>query len=187
MLLFKAVSILDYNDDVKDMISFEDLISDTTIKEEYKKTFLLNIFKKIIKMMKNDCTIENNVKTLFRQSTNKQVTTIAIIRNYLNYELTQDDATLMNTWFCAYFSKSNRRKSFSDDFKQELYLKQRGLCAVCGEPLDKNISKNHIDHIIPWILVGDELPNNYQYLCSFCNESKSCHTDYIFKRLLKLN
>lgn len=169
------------------MISFEDLATDINIKEEYKKTFLLNIFKKIVTKMRNDYTIEKNIKTLYKQSTNNHITTIAIIRNYLKYELTPSDAELMYTWFKAHFNKSDRRKGFSDNFKQELYRIQGGLCAVCGEPLDKDLSKNHVDHIIPWTLVGDELPNNYQYLCSYCNESKSCHTDYIFKSLLKLN
>ena len=169
------------------MVSFEDLATDDNIREEYKKTFLLNIFKKIVTKMKNDATIAKNIRVLYRQSTNKHITTMAIVRNYLNYEMTLSDAELMYTWFNAYLNKSDRRKGFSDDFKQKLYEKQNGMCAVCGEPLDKLSSNNHVDHIIPWMLVGDELPDNYQYLCSSCNECKSCHTDYIFKSLLKLN
>lgn len=169
------------------MVSFEDLATDIKIKEEYKKTFLLNIFKKIVAKMKIDYAVEKNIKALYKQSTNKHITTTAIVRNYLNYEMTPSDAELMYTWFNAYLNKSDRRKGFSDDFKQQLYEKQNGMCAVCGEPLDKQLSNNHVDHIIPWTLVGDELSDNYQYLCSSCNESKSCHTDYIFKSLLKLN
>ncbi len=169
------------------MVSFEDLATDENIKQEYKKTFLLNIFKKIVAKMKNDDAIAVRIKTLFRQSTNKIATTVAVVRNYLGYEMTQLDAELVFTWFNAHFNKSERRKPFSDEFKQQLYNRQNGLCAVCGEPLDKDLSKNHVDHIIPWTLVGDELPDNYQYLCCYCNESKSSHTDYIFKSLLKLN
>jgi len=168
------------------MTSFDNLATNECIKEEYKKTFLLNIFKKIIAKMRNDNAVLKNVRTLFQQSTDKTVTTVVIVRNYLNYELAPVDADLMTTWFKAYFNKSERRKAFSDDFKRSLYAKQKGLCAVCGEPLGNDFSQIHVDHIIPWVLVGDELPDNYQYLCSFCNESKSCQTDYIFKSLIKL-
>ena len=168
------------------MISFEDLVTNENIKEEYKKTFLLNLFKKIVAKMRKDEKTANNIKNLFKQSTNKYITTKAIIRNSFNYEITQSDAELMYTWFNAYFNKTGRRRGFTNEFKEKLYKKQNGLCAICGEPLGTDYSKIHIDHIVPWVLVGDELPNNYQYLCSFCNESKSCHTDYIFKSLLKL-
>ena len=64
---------------------------------------------------------------------------------------------------------------------------QNGRCVVCGELFDKDLSKVHIDHIIPWMLVGDELKNNYQCLCETCNECKSAHTDYMFRNLIKLN
>lgn len=93
----------------------------------------------------------------------------------------------MCEWILAHLRKSDKRKRFTTEYKQELYNKQKGKCMVCGEPLGNDFSKIHIDHIIPWVLVGDEIPNNYQCLCETCNESKSCHTDYIFKSLLNLN
>ena len=109
-----------------------------------------------------------------------------ILNNVFKYDASDSDAELFNCWVNAYLNKSDRRKKFSDDFKENLFLKQGGLCAVCGEKLDNDFSKIHVDHIIPWSLVGDELKDNYQYLCSTCNESKSCHTDYIFKSLINL-
>ena len=69
---------------------------------------------------------------------------------------------------------------------EELFKEQNGKCAVCGENLGDNWSIIHVDHIIPWALVGDELKDNYQVLCETCNESKSANTDYIFKNLIKL-
>ena len=54
---------------------------------------------------------------------------------------------------------------------------------ICGEPLGPVMAKIHVDHIIPWKLVGDELNDNYQALCETCNECKSARTDYIFKAL----
>ena len=169
------------------MVSFDELATNESIKEEYKKTFLLNVFKKIVIRMKNDPDYKRHVRQLFKESTNTTLTATAIVRNCLKYELAQVDAVLMCEWLTAFLRKSDRRKPFTDDFKKSLYDKQNGVCAVCGELLGEDFSKIHVDHIIPWTLVGDELKDNYQYLCSFCNESKSCHTDFIFKSLLKLN
>ena len=90
---------------------------------------------------------------------------------------------MLETWLSANLRKDNRRHKLSSEIKSELYKKQKGRCAVCGEPLDTN---SHVDHIIPWSLVGDELSSNYQYLCESCNESKSASIDYIFKSLIGL-
>ena len=136
--------------------------------------------------MKRDNDYRLHIQKLYRQSTNKVITSKVILNNVFKYDASDSDAELFNCWVNAYLNKSDRRKKFSDDFKENLFLKQGGLCAVCGEKLDNDFSKIHVDHIIPWSLVGDELKDNYQYLCSTCNESKSCHTDYIFKSLINL-
>lgn len=31
----------------------------------------------------------------------------------------------------------------------------------------------HVDHIVPWDYVGDELENNKRVLCAACNRKKS--------------
>ena len=123
---------------------------------------------------------------MYRQSTDKRVTTQVVLKRDFNYDADTYETSIFTEWITAHFNKSVRRKGFTDAFRRTLYEQQKGLCAVCGEPLGNDYSKIHVDHIIPWVLVGDELKDNYQYLCSTCNESKSCHTDYIFKNLLKL-
>lgn len=137
--------------------------------------------------MNRDEHYRTHVRKLFLQSTDENVTTRVLMSQTYNYELTIEDAMLVRTWFDAYLKKSNKRKPFTQEFKLSLYHKQNGMCMVCGEPLGSNMSKVHVDHIIPWMLVGDELRDNYQCLCETCNECKSAQTDYIFKNLLKLN
>lgn len=168
------------------MVSLEDLASNEEIKAEYRRSLLLNILKKLVGRMKRDDNYRLHILNLYRQSTNKVITSKAILNNDFKYDASESDAELFNIWIVAHLNKSDRRKGFSDSFKKELFNKQHGLCAVCGERLGNDFSKIHVDHIIPWTLVGDELKDNYQYLCSTCNECKSCHTDYIFKSLINL-
>jgi len=169
------------------MASLEELASNDLIKEEYRKSLLLNLLKKLVGKMQKDAGFKNHIWTLYKQSTSKEKTTSIILKKNFDYDALESDISTMTTWIEAYFKKSDKRKIISMDFKQKLYEKQAGKCAVCGEPLGNDFSKIHVDHIIPWVLVGDELEDNYQYLCSICNESKSSHTDYIFKSLINLN
>lgn len=169
------------------MATLEELASNELIKNEYRRSLLLNLLKKLVGKMNKDSKFKTHVVNLYKQSTDKKVTTRVLIKQCFDYDANESDTDLLTIWIDAHFNKSDRRKSFTDDFKRNIYDKQKGICSVCGEPLGSDFSKIHVDHIIPWVLVGDELKNNYQYLCSTCNESKSCHTDYIFRSLLKLN
>ena len=168
------------------MMLISDILEDEVVKAEYKKALLLNMFKKIVVRMNKDDLFRNHIRKLFSQSTDKELTVNAIIRNNLNVDLEYDDCKLMLQWFDANFKKNNSRKRITDEVKEKLYKKQKGICAVCGEPLGEEMKYVHVDHIIPWMLVGDELENNYQCLCPTCNECKSANIDYMFKNLIKL-
>lgn len=160
--------------------------TDEQIRQEYQKSFMLNMFRKICVKMKNDPKYKSKIQNLFRESFNKSMTVSLIITREFNYDLTMEDSEIMSMWFEAHFKKNSHRKSIPLSLKKILFDKQDGKCAVCGEALGDNWSKIHVDHIIPWALVGDELENNYQDLCETCNECKSASTDYIFKNLIKL-
>lgn len=169
------------------MNTIQEIFSSEEVQAEYKKAVLLNMFKKIVVKMNKDATFKQSIRTLFLQSRNKAITVKAIIRNNYGIELDEADCRIMQEWFEANMRKNDRRKPFSHDFKKSLLKKQNGLCIVCGEPIGNDLSKVHVDHVIPWMLVGDELKDNYQCLCETCNECKSAHTDYMFKNLIKLN
>lgn len=51
-----------------------------------------------------------------------------------------------------------------------LLITQGGLCACCGVVLDDT---RHLDHIMPLVLGGANYISNLQWLCPFCNLSKS--------------
>ena len=157
------------------------------IKEEYKKAFLLNIFKKFCFKLNKDGAYKNNIYTLYRQTSDVVNTTKIIIEDVFEYELSEAEAKLLWEWIDAFRRKSSSRKNLSLELKKELYDIQGGVCPLCNQPLGKDWSRIHVDHIIPWSLVGDELKDNYQDLCETCNESKSSRTDYIFNSLIHMN
>lgn len=52
---------------------------------------------------------------------------------------------------------------------KNLYVKQRGKCACCGERL---FNKFEVDHIIPLSKGGSNSPENLQLLTPICNKRK---------------
>lgn len=168
------------------MIRLEELLASDEIKKEYRKTFLLCMFQKICTKMERNKDFKVRIHTLFRQSSDYSITAKAIIQNVLKYEISNNDAALISTWFEANLKKSSQRKPIPLSIKRSLYEKQEGKCVICGESLGKDWSKIHVDHIIPFKLVGDELSDNYQDLCDTCNSAKNDRTDFIFKSMLKL-
>lgn len=45
----------------------------------------------------------------------------------------------------------------------------------------------HIDHVIPFSYTGDELNDNYQVLCSSCNEKKGNKVSFLTQLIAKGN
>lgn len=157
------------------------------ITEEYRRTFLLHIFQKLCTRMDKDIAYRRKTLTLFRQSDDRHETTRIIIKKEFEHDLTKDDAVTVYKWLSAYFNKSDIRRKLPETTKTRLYQQQKGLCAICRKVLGADWSNIHVDHIIPFVMVGDELEDNYQLLCDTCNQCKSSKTDYIFKSLLGLD
>lgn len=170
------------------MISLDVLANDKDIQEEYKKAVLLTFFKKMCVQMNNDTTYKQKVQTLYRQTHDKIMTTRILIEKKFNVSLDDNEASLVNAWITAYLTKTSQRNSkFTNiNVKKELFKKQNGLCASCGEKLGDDWAKIHVDHIIPFVLVGDMLLDNYQDLCETCNECKSSKVNFIIGKKLKI-
>lgn len=66
------------------------------------------------------------------------------------------------------------------DELQELWNKQKGVCALTGRKLDKDAE---IDHIVPISRGGDNSINNSRWLCRQANQAKHSLTDDEFFRL----
>ena len=122
------------------MLTLEELASNEKIKEEYKKTFLLNIFQKLCVRMERNASLRENIQTLFRQTKNESETIRAIIVRELNYKLSAEEAEIIKPWFLANLKKSKDRKKLPNELKRKLCMEQDWKCGICGESLGQDLS-----------------------------------------------
>lgn len=146
------------------------------------QTLLLFVFEEVCHKLKNEPITKERIRSDFRKTNNHSSVCKKLIREVCGTKLTESDADLISTWIESFFRKSDLRNPVSYLEKQRLLALQGNKCACCNQPL--KIEDSHYDHIIPWDYVGDVLPNNYQMLCSYCNEHKSNNVHYLLKRQL---
>jgi len=171
------------------MDSLDSLLDDSLVREEYKKTVLLTMFRKVCVKMNSDKSYRQKIQNLFRQTNDRIMTARLLVEKEFDVCLSDVESSMLEKWFYANLRKKPKRnpKYTCEAIKKELFIKQNGICPSCGESLGTDFSKIHVDHIIPFVLVGDELENNYQDLCETCNECKSARVDYLFAKLIKTN
>ncbi len=58
------------------MISLDELLNDETIRSEYQKSFLLNMFQKICSKMDKDERVKAHIRQIYRESFFKEDTLI---------------------------------------------------------------------------------------------------------------
>ena len=169
------------------MRSMLELASDLQVQEEYKTAYHLNLFEKFCKKMERQKSFKQSVLALYRQSFNVIETTKAIVQREFGAIVSDEEAKRLHSWIWAHFKKKPSRQTIPLSVKSNLYDLQKGRCNICKKELGKNWSLIHVDHYVPWTLVGDELENNLQLLCNVCNERKNDKTNYVFENLLGLN
>lgn len=62
-------------------------------------------------------------------------------------------------------------RKFSDRQRERAYLKQKGVCPICGGHF--TLKQMEADHIVPWSKGGKTIDANLQMLCKRCNKDKS--------------
>ena len=149
------------------------------------QTLLLFVLEEVCQELKYNPVLKAQVRSDFRKTTNHTKVCLKLVKDICGTSLPESDGLLISTWIQAFFKKRNTRKTPSLTEKQRLLSAQGNKCACCSQPL--TAESGHYDHIIPWDYVGDELPNNYQMLCSYCNEHKSNNVDYLLKRQIVKN
>ena len=149
--------------------------------EKLYNTMILGVFEALCKDIKKSHTkIEEKEK--YRKSNDKVAVTKRIVKKYVGCYLKDEDYERLSILLKAYFSKSNTRKVFDIQYKTKILNKQNNKCNVCGKKI--NYEDSHLDHIIPWDYVGDELEDNYQMLCETCNKRKGTSTYFEISMML---
>ncbi len=159
------------------MEELEEFLSLNNIgKEDLFSALRLDIREVILKIvcdkLKNDQSFFKWAKKVFF-STNNLNATKKVIDKACKLKLSENDTLWMQSCIKAFFSKDDSRRPVTQEEKEFLLEKQNKKCAICG--CEITAQSMHVDHIIPWNYVGDELKDNYQGLCKSCNLSKSNH------------
>lgn len=145
-------------------------------------TLLLSLFEKIYIELQSNPVKKKRLLTKLRNSNNEEL----MIKNFLyekyDIKISDHSATLITKWLICYYRKNGVRAKYSKNFKEELLNKQNCSCNTCQKTI--RLENSHLDHIIPWAFVGDELENNLHFLCTDCNYSKSKSVTFLFSTLL---
>ena len=169
-----------YKTKVEEVLALNKIDSDMFCKKIYN-TLISSIFVFVCKEIKKKGNkIEE--KERFRKFENKLVATKCLVSRYVEINIRDEEYQILAQYFMAYFSKDISRKQFDNSLKLDLLAKQKCKCQICRK--DINISNAHLDHIIAWDYVGDNLTDNYQMLCGTCNDRKSNYIDYELTNIL---
>ena len=144
-------------------------------------TLILGVFEALCKdILKSGRIVEE--KERFRKYANKTVAAKRLVNRYIGCCLSDEEYHTISIYLTAFFSKSDKRKTFDLSYKERLLKNQNHRCTICNSVID--LSNAHLDHRIPFHYVGDELPDNYQMLCETCNTRKGTATYFEISMLL---
>lgn len=169
-----------------DIFLTENHISKDSFYDTVLQCFLSSIFLQVYSHLETD----NNklqFKKVFRKCQNKlqeDYRIDSLLASIMDVKLSELQRNYIRLMVRAYLRKEEWRKPFTDGHRKQLVRQQNGKCNYCGENIE--YSSCHIDHIVPFRLVGDELEENYQALCQKCNQSKADNPFYPFLHFLRL-
>lgn len=169
--MLKLTPLLD--DNQVDNEEFEELLT---------QTLLLSLFEKICIDLNALPSKKTELLNMIRASNNEP----SIIKNYChkhyNVSLNLEYANLLYTWILCFFRKKSSRITYPIEIKESLLYQQKHFCKCCNMKI--NIANSHLDHIVPWTYVGDELSYNLQILCIDCNSNKNKSISYLLLNCL---
>lgn len=149
--------------------------------QKLHKTLLLGVFEVVCKEIKKQGS-KTAERASFRKFKDKTIPAKRIIKQYAGCELASDDYAEMAILLGTFFNTGDPRKQFDAIYREQLTKKQGGKCNICKRTITAKGA--HLDHIVPWDYVGDQLDNNYQMLCETCNERKGTAAYFEFSMLL---
>lgn len=125
----------------------------------------------------NDNSIRN---PLFREckTRNRSAVIQKFIHKYISTSMSEKDFNFIES-IIELKMNGDIRKPPTKEQKDKLLKSAKNRCACCNCEISSD--NCHIDHIIPFSWVGDQLHSNYQPMCSTCNKMKSDDPLFIIK------
>lgn len=166
---------------VQRILQLNDIPSDSldqAIYQDIREMFLSEICS-YIKASEAHCL---EIKRIYYSTSDDSLAVRKIVRKICGGQLPEQDLKWLDRCIKAYFHKRTRRRKILEAERVFLWEKQERRCAICGQPL--LLQNIHVDHIVPWDYVGDELEDNLQVLCYKCNTRKSNHVARTLHNLL---
>ena len=157
-------------------------INETVLYEALHKDIKESILAEICEYMKADESAHIAMRRIYHRNSNDIQAAAQIVQHVCHLSLPEQDLLWLNACIKAFMKKKSHRKSIPEHLRLELWNKQERMCCICNKPI--NMREGHVDHIVPWDYVGDELENNYQILCSECNHHKSNHIALTLRALI---
>lgn len=156
-------------------------IDTSNFQEVIYQNLKLSIFESIYNYLEtesNKIKFKNNI----RNSKNKILYVKKMILDICGCNLSNDECAEILMLLIAYFDKKETRIFYSKEVRKKLLSKQNSKCNICKIKVD--LFTHELDHIIPWVYVGDEFPNNLQILCKKCNRKKGKQICFPLKMFL---
>lgn len=137
----------------------------------------------IITYMKSGMEQYLEIRKIYYKTPDDILAVKRIVQKVCGKTLPDGDLTWLDKCIKAYFHKGTRRQPITKEERRNLWEKQGRCCAICNQPI--KLHDLHVDHIVPWDYVGDELEDNLQALCANCNERKSNHVACALRYLFR--
>lgn len=141
----------------------------------------LQCFAKVCNALRTNDADRLHALQLLRSGVDPAVFSAKMVKKYCGCLLDEESCQFLGPLFFAFFRKAETRTKIPERVRAQLFAAQKGHCALCGNDIDTHAD---LDHIIPWIYVGDELPDNLQLLCRHCNRKKKASPLYPIQVLL---
>lgn len=118
----------------------------------------------------------------FRRRMNPAAFAEEMVTAHCGCRLDEESYAVLGNLFACFFRKDDVRFTYPEGIRKRLAQQQNGKCVICGQPITH---KSDLDHIIPWIYVGDTMADNLQILCRECNSKKRASLIYPLQVLLR--
>lgn len=142
----------------------------------------MQCFATVCDVLREDRSAYLQALQSFRKRMNAAAFAEEMVTEHCSCRLDEESYAELGKLFASFFRKDDVRITYPEVMRKKLALQQNYRCAICGESIT---FKSDLDHIIPWVYVGDTLEDNLQLLCRRCNGKKRASLIYPLLVLLQ--